>query len=65
MRPGPAEEQQDHEVRGACTGRAQHAELLTELADIEHANVTPHRKTFFEAIKEYFSPSDPPKKTEE
>lgn len=40
-------------------------EILTELADIEHANVTPHRKTFFETIKEYFSPSEPPKKTEE
>jgi molecular chaperone DnaJ len=40
-------------------------ELLTELAEIERANVTPHRKTFFETIKEYFSPSESPKKTEE
>jgi molecular chaperone DnaJ len=41
-------------------------ELLNELAELEHANVTPHRKTFFETIKEYFSPSESPgKKTEE
>ena len=48
-------------------------ELLSELAELEHANVTPHRKTFFETIKEYFSPTDAPgapgktpgKKTEE
>ncbi len=37
-------------------------ELLTELAELERANVTPHRKTFFESIKEYFSPSEPPSK---
>jgi len=30
--------------------------LLRELADEEHANVTPHRKSFFEKLKEYFAP---------
>jgi molecular chaperone DnaJ len=41
-------------------------ELLTELAELEHANVSPRRKSFFELITEYFSPSDQPsKKTEE
>ena len=41
-------------------------ELLTELAELERANVSAHRKTFFETIKEYFSPSDAPsRKTEE
>ncbi len=45
---------------------ARQRELLTELAELEHANVTPHRKTFFETIKEYFSPADAQsKKTEE
>lgn len=40
--------------------------LLEELAELEHANVSPKRKTFFESIKEYFSPSETPsKKTEE
>ena len=45
---------------------ARQRELLQELAELEHANVTPHRKTFFETIKEYFSPvTAPGKKTEE
>ncbi|WP_425613924.1 molecular chaperone DnaJ [Anatilimnocola sp. NA78] len=45
---------------------ARQRELLQELAELEHANVTPHRKTFFETITEYFSPSNAPsKKTEE
>jgi molecular chaperone DnaJ len=45
---------------------ARQRELLTELAELEQKNVTPHRKTFFETIKEYFSPSEAPsKKTEE
>ncbi len=29
--------------------------LLRELAELEHAHVTPQRKTWFEAIGEYFS----------
>jgi molecular chaperone DnaJ len=41
-------------------------ELLEELAQLEHANVSSKRKSFFESLKEYFSPSDTPsKKTEE
>ena len=31
---------------------ARQRELLTELAELEQKNVTPHRKTFFETIKE-------------
>ena len=33
-------------------------ELLRELADLEHANVTPHRRSFFEKLKDYFVPED-------
>ena len=29
-------------------------ELLRELAEVENANVTPHRKSFFEKVREYF-----------
>lgn len=29
-------------------------ELLRKLAELEHAHVTPHRKSFFEKLKEYF-----------
>jgi molecular chaperone DnaJ len=29
-------------------------ELLRELAEQEHANVSPHRKSFFEKVREYF-----------
>jgi len=42
------------EVPKKHTPRAE--ELLRELADEEHANVTPHRKSFFEKLKEYFAP---------
>jgi molecular chaperone DnaJ len=33
-------------------------ELLRELAEHEHANVSPHRKSFFEKLKEYFAPHE-------
>jgi molecular chaperone DnaJ len=33
-------------------------ELLRQLADVEHTNVSPHRKSFFEKLKGYFSPTD-------
>ena len=33
-------------------------ELIRELAEIEQADVSPHRTSFFEKLKEYFSPSD-------
>ena len=33
-------------------------ELLRELAELEHANVTPHRKSFLEKIRDYFVGTD-------
>jgi molecular chaperone DnaJ len=33
---------------------AKHEKALRELAEFEHANVSAHRKSFFEKIKEYF-----------
>ncbi|MBI2823995.1 MAG: molecular chaperone DnaJ [Planctomycetia bacterium] len=33
-------------------------ELLREMAEEEHKNVSPHRKSFFEKLKEYFIPED-------
>jgi len=30
-------------------------DLLRKLADLKHADVTPHRKSFFEKLKEYFT----------
>ncbi len=34
-------------------------QLLRQLAEMEHANVTPHRKGFLERLTEYFAPSEP------
>ena len=36
----------------------QQEKLIRELAELEHANVSPHRKSFFEKLKEYFSPDE-------
>jgi len=33
-------------------------ELLRELAELEEAHVSPHRKSFFESLKEYFTGED-------
>lgn len=33
-------------------------ELLREFAELEHKNVSPHRKSFLEKLKEYFSPHE-------
>lgn len=33
-------------------------ELLRELAELEDADVSPHRKSFFEKVKEYFAPAE-------
>lgn len=33
-------------------------QLLRELADVEHTNVSPHQKSFLEMIKDYFSSAD-------
>ncbi len=40
------------EVPKALSARQE--ELLRELAETEHAEVTPHRKSFFEKVREYF-----------
>jgi molecular chaperone DnaJ len=31
--------------------------LLRKLAEVEHKNVAPRRKSFFETLKEYFAPA--------
>jgi molecular chaperone DnaJ len=33
-------------------------ELLRELAETEHAHVSPHRKSFFEKLKDYLAPQE-------
>ncbi len=33
-------------------------ELLRELAELENANVSPHRKSFFEKLRDYFIPEE-------
>jgi molecular chaperone DnaJ len=33
--------------------------LLRELAEVEQTEVSPHRKSFLERLKEYFAPSEP------
>jgi molecular chaperone DnaJ len=38
--------------------RGRHEELLRELAELEQAEVTPHRKSFFEKLKDYFASTD-------
>ncbi len=35
---------------------AEQEELLRELAEIEHVEVTPHRKSFLKKLRDYFSP---------
>lgn len=35
----------------------EHEELLRKLAELEHVQVSPKRKSFFEKLKEYFQPS--------
>ncbi len=45
------------EVPKRLTARQQ--ELLRELAEEEHTNVSPHRKTFFEKLKDFFIPEEP------
>ena len=37
-------------------------ELLRELAEVDHANVSPHRKSFFEKLRNYFTSPDEAKK---
>lgn len=35
-----------------------HEELLRQLAELENRDVSPHRKTFFESVKEFFTPPE-------
>jgi molecular chaperone DnaJ len=35
-----------------------HEELLRELAELERSDVTPHQKSFFEKLKDYFTTDD-------
>ena len=44
------------EVPKTLTDRQE--ELIRELAEIEHRDVSAHRKSFFEKLKEYFAPHD-------
>ncbi len=37
---------------------ARQEELLRELADIEHEDVSPRRKSFFEKLRDYFTEED-------
>ena len=37
---------------------AKQASLLRELAELEHVDVTPHRKTFLETLRDYFTPPE-------
>jgi molecular chaperone DnaJ len=50
------------EVPKHLTDRAE--QLLRELADEEHSNVAPHRKSFFEKLRAYFSADNHADKTE-
>ena len=36
----------------------QQEKLIRELAELEHAHVSPHRKSFFEKMKKYFTPHE-------
>ncbi len=44
------------EVPKKVAGRQQ--EIIRELAELEHANVTPQRKSFFETLKTWFTSED-------
>jgi molecular chaperone DnaJ len=51
------------EVPKSLTGKQE--ELLRELAEVEQAHVCPHRKSFFEKLKDYFIPDDSAERAEE
>jgi molecular chaperone DnaJ len=42
---------------------ARQRELIRELAEIEHKNVSPHQKSFFEKLKELFVADEKPEET--
>ena len=37
---------------------AEQESVLRELAELEHAAVSPHRSSFFDKLKEWFVPTD-------
>jgi len=41
---------------------AREEQLLRELAELENSNVSPHRKSFFEKLRDYFIPDEEPVK---
>ncbi len=43
---------------------ARHEELLREMAELERSDVSPHQKSFFEKLKNYFAPHDESAKTD-
>lgn len=55
-RRGDLHVQVDVEVPHKISTRQE--ELLRELAELDQTNVSPHRKSFFESLKEYFAPHD-------
>ncbi|MCA9155776.1 MAG: molecular chaperone DnaJ [Pirellulaceae bacterium] len=55
-RPGDLLVQTYIEVPKKLTGRQE--ELLRELAELDHAHVTPHRKGFLEKLRDYFTGDD-------
>jgi len=44
---------------------AQQEALLRQLADLEQADVSPHRKSFFQTLKDYFLPDAEPPQSED
>lgn len=54
--PGDLHIQVQVEVPKKLTPRQEH--LLRELAELEQTEVTPHRKSFFESLKDYFGLQD-------
>ena len=36
---------------------AEQENLLRDLAELEHADVTPHRKSFLKTLRDYFAPA--------
>lgn len=43
----------------------QHEELLRKLAEVENTHVSPHRKSFFEKLRDFIIPDDQPTRAED
>jgi molecular chaperone DnaJ len=61
--PGDLHVQTYIEVPKRLTSRQEH--LLRELAEVERTEVSPHRKSFLERLREYFTPPASAEETEE